>query len=1281
MIVAAASTFVNLALPNPTVWFYFSALLAIALFFKFARLFSIRNLDILTLFLFMPGLLLLAESQGNNLAGFAWLLGASGYFFARCLFDLGLTQRPVLSPNLSLGGLFWLGGTLFASLLVVPPGKPPTQTAESGDQPKTEVDRTVTSIGKEVARLQPVVPVGKVDDTDLGLLVQRALALMCHLSIVVGLVLIGRKHFQDVEAGAAAAVMYLLLPYTFLLLPNTPLETSLKAGRWDHAWPMAWMVWSVYCYRRPVLGGAFLGIAAGMIFPVVVLPVWLGFYWKRGVGRFVFGFVLTASLCLLGSWLFFREGVAFRSLQSSWNQSTWQPWQAPPGEARSAWVGVHWAYRMPVFIAYLTFVATTMFWPRPKNLAHVLALTTAVLIGIQFWYADQGGVYVLWYLPFLLLLVFRPNLSACLPPIPAETWLTRLCRRVVGWLPSCAARRKQRRRRSELAGEPGASATGVSLPRLTPVADAPGSPVGNSVRHSENRVAVHAALVELLRRSHKRLFIFGFHRLHESDRRFLHIFGEPQPRCLGLLAFILGGGIVRRRVGHQSDDLRHFHQVGVVIGDLILGRRHLAGVVLDKQLDAVLVALLELADAYAALRAGPKRRLHQVLVHLLRREHLGLLVEIRSATAPSIGSIAFLAASMSFLSSSSSARPTLPMRPTRPMTSTPASIPDLLIVFMRFLQGGVTSEIHQVGAISSPQQFYHKRACAVSGEPAPAPTLRDPTHILVPRSLGTRRVPPTELERHGRGCYDQRRTTGRRKRDEPMHAEDIGTPVSSPRVFLVGAGPGNPGLLTLRAVECLGRADLVLYDQLVSPRLLDFAPPSARRVCVTELHEHHVERVPLVSKMLIEAAQAGQCVVRLKGGDPYIFGRGAEDGEMLRRAGILFEVVPGITAAIGAGAFAGIPLTHRHHASAVAFVTGHEEPGKSDPLLDWSALARFPGTLVVYMGVSRLRAYVQALLDHGKPADTPAALVHRAATGRQRTIVATLAQLPDAAQGITSPSLVIIGAVVQLRPVLNWFEQRPLFGKHVLVTRPRHQAAAMAHRLEELGAEVTLLPTVEVREPEDWALADRAIGELDRYQWLIFTSANGVHFFIRRLRHCGRDLRALGALRLAVIGPATAEALRSYHLEPDLMPAEFRSEALADALRASVAGQRILLARADRGREVLREQLAEVAEVEQVAVYSQVDTLEIDPQTAELLRQGAIQYVTLTSSNIVRSLVRLVDAETLAKLRDGTVQLVSISPVTSAAIRELGLPVAAEAEEYTTEGVIAALVKLVVRRG
>jgi uroporphyrinogen III methyltransferase/synthase len=503
--------------------------------------------------------------------------------------------------------------------------------------------------------------------------------------------------------------------------------------------------------------------------------------------------------------------------------------------------------------------------------------------------------------------------------------------------------------------------------------------------------------------------------------------------------------------------------------------------------------------------------------------------------------------------------------------------------------------------------------------------------------------------------------------------------MAEPLVFLVGAGPGNPGLLTLRGLECLQKADLVLYDRLVPARLLDYAPPAAEKICVTELAEHHVQRQVPVQERMIEAARQGKRVVRLKGGDPFVFGRGGEEAEALRQAGIAFEVVPGVTAALGAAAFAGIPLTHRSLASAVAFVTGHEDPDKPESHLDWAALAGFPGTLVIYMGLARLEVVVENLLAHGKAADTPAAAVHLATTGQQRTITASLKDLPAAAEraGILSPAVTIIGPVVALREHLNWFEKLPLFGKRILVTRPRQQAAELVQRLEQFGAVALSLSAVEIREPADWRPVDQAIARLSSYHWLVFTSVNGVHSFLNRLLKQGRDLRALGALKVAAIGSQTAAALRAYHLEPDLVPARFQSEHLAAALKEQLRpGQRVLLARADRGRELLREELARVAEVEQVAVYSQVDVIEPGPCLLEALARREIDYVTVTSSNIARAFVRFLDEDCKQALASGQVKVVSISPVTSAAVRELGFPVAAEADEATAEGVVRALIAL-----
>jgi uroporphyrinogen III methyltransferase/synthase len=499
-----------------------------------------------------------------------------------------------------------------------------------------------------------------------------------------------------------------------------------------------------------------------------------------------------------------------------------------------------------------------------------------------------------------------------------------------------------------------------------------------------------------------------------------------------------------------------------------------------------------------------------------------------------------------------------------------------------------------------------------------------------------------------------------------------------PQVFFVGAGPGNPGLLTIRARECLALADVVIYDRLVTPRVLEYAASSAERIAVADLAGCHPEKAPQIHNLILDAARRGKRVVRLKGGDPLLFARGGEEVEAVRRAGFSYEIVPGVTAGLAAAAFAGIPLTHRLHASAVAFVTGHEDPSKPDSNLDWQALAHFPGTLVIYMGIARLAQLVDVLRRHGKPPSTPAAAIRWGSTGNQQTVQTTLSEIIDAVQraALKAPAVVVIGSVAGLRQELAWFEQRPLFGKQILVTRPPQQAADFARRLEQLGAVPHIAPVIDIREPSDWGPADTALGNLASYDWLVFTSANGVHAFIHRLGHLGHDLRRLGRTKLAAIGPSTAAALASYYLTADVVPDSFRSESLADALRVEVAGQRVLLVRADRGREVLRDQLSQVARVEQIAVYSQVEVLHRDDDALAIMREGRMEYATLTSSNIARAFIGALDEAGRAQILSGKTKLATISPVTSEAVREMGMPVAGEAKRYTSDGIIEVLLDL-----
>jgi uroporphyrinogen III methyltransferase/synthase len=499
-------------------------------------------------------------------------------------------------------------------------------------------------------------------------------------------------------------------------------------------------------------------------------------------------------------------------------------------------------------------------------------------------------------------------------------------------------------------------------------------------------------------------------------------------------------------------------------------------------------------------------------------------------------------------------------------------------------------------------------------------------------------------------------------------------PKSTGRVYLVGAGPGDPGLITWRGVQCLARADAVLYDYLANPTLLAHAPATAEQVCLGRHGRERIWSQKEINERIVELARQGKCVVRLKGGDPALFGRLSEEVEALRAAGIDFEIVPGITAALAAASYAGVPLTERRSASAVALVTGHEQDDKELPAIDFSALAAFPGTLVVYMGVTTAAEWTRALMDAGKPADTPAAIVRRCTWPDQQTIDCTLGTVAKciADAKLRPPVVTIVGEVVGGASAKNWFTERPLFGKRVLVTRPRHQVGKLWELLNELGAHPLIQPGIEISPPDTWSDVDAAIERVGEFDWLVFSSANGVEQFLGRLLQTGRDLRTFGAVRLAAIGPATAEALRQFHLHADLTPDEYRAEALAESLVSAARGcstaPRLLLVRASRGRDVLAETLvAAGCAVEQVVAYQSVDVEEPDREVASLLRQGHIDWITVTSSAIARSLVRLF-GDDLRKPK-----LASISPITTATLRELGFEPAAEAREYTMEGVVEAI--------
>jgi uroporphyrinogen III methyltransferase/synthase len=509
------------------------------------------------------------------------------------------------------------------------------------------------------------------------------------------------------------------------------------------------------------------------------------------------------------------------------------------------------------------------------------------------------------------------------------------------------------------------------------------------------------------------------------------------------------------------------------------------------------------------------------------------------------------------------------------------------------------------------------------------------------------------------------------------------SPLTTGRVYLVGAGPGDPGLLTLRGAECLQQADLVLYDGLVNPLLLRHSHANAERTCRAEGPTGRQIRQEEINQRLIDAARQGKTVVRLKGGDPFVFGRGSEEAAALRQAGIPFEVVPGITAATAAAVYTGISLTHRDHASAVAFITGHEDPAKASSALDYTSLARFPGTLVFYMGLHRLESITASLIAAGKSASTAACVVCRATQPVQRTVTGTLENLPGLVKsaGLHPPSLVIVGDCVQVRDQARWFEDRPLFGKVIGITRPDEQADESALQAYQLGALPVLMPTIEVAPPDDWSAVDEVLSRLHEFDWIVWTSVNGVQGLLNRLWQTGGDLRRLGRARLACIGPATAEALAQFSLRADLVPTEFRAESLAASLIPHVSGRRVLWARASRGRDVLPTELVRAgAMLDQVVVYQNRDVEQLPIEALQRLENGELDWIGLSSPSIARAISRLLTP--LARQQIGTrTRLASISPVTTSAAAEVGLPIAAEATQYTWDGLFESMIAAEAKSG
>ncbi|MFH1581562.1 MAG: uroporphyrinogen-III C-methyltransferase [Pseudomonadota bacterium] len=496
------------------------------------------------------------------------------------------------------------------------------------------------------------------------------------------------------------------------------------------------------------------------------------------------------------------------------------------------------------------------------------------------------------------------------------------------------------------------------------------------------------------------------------------------------------------------------------------------------------------------------------------------------------------------------------------------------------------------------------------------------------------------------------------------------------KVYLIGAGPGDPGLITVKGLECIKNADVIIYDYLASPMFLQHAKKNAEIIYVGKKGGDHTLSQYKISALIVEKAKTGLIVARLKGGDPFIFGRGAEEAEELIKAGISFEVVPGVTSAIAAPAYAGIPLTHRRFTSTVAFVTGHEDPTKEESSINWAALAKGMGTIVFLMGVKNLPNITDRLLGQGMSHDMPVALIRWGTTYKQMTVTGTLDNIVERVKsaGLKSPAIIIVGEVIKLRETMQWFENRPLMGKRIVVTRAREQASELVKVLSDLGAECLECPTIKVVPPGDWKPLDTAIENLSSYDWLIFTSVNGVNFFFERLFKQNRDVRALSNLRTASIGPATAKRMFDSGLKSDIVPKSYRAESVIEAFaQEDIKGKRILLPRAKEARPILPVELAKMgAIVDEVTAYRTEKVCDNVDVLMAGLEQGTIDLITFTSSSTVKNFHALIPPAKFNDLMKG-ITVASIGPITSDTAKALGFNVHIVAESYTIPGLCDAI--------
>lgn len=496
-------------------------------------------------------------------------------------------------------------------------------------------------------------------------------------------------------------------------------------------------------------------------------------------------------------------------------------------------------------------------------------------------------------------------------------------------------------------------------------------------------------------------------------------------------------------------------------------------------------------------------------------------------------------------------------------------------------------------------------------------------------------------------------------------------------VYLIGAGPGDPGLLTLKGKRCIERADVLVYDHLVSDKLLEFAKDGAEKIYVGKIAGKHSMPQEKINSLLVSKAKEGKVVARLKGGDPFIFGRGGEEAMELSNNDIPFEVVPGVSAATSVPAYAGIPLTHRDFNSSIALITGHEDISKGGSKVEWKGISKCIENLIFFMGVKNLPNIVKNLIEHGRSPDTPIAVIRWGTTPLQETVVGDLKNIVEKVKEreIKPPAIIVVGGVVALREKLNWFEKKLLFGKRILITRQKEQAEDFVRLIEDAGAIPVEFPVIETVPPYSWDALDNSIKGLDKYKWIIFTSANGVRFFMERLKFNGKDIRELKGIKICAIGPKTASSVESLGIKVDIMPEEYIAEGVInEMLKIGIKGQKILLPRAALARDILPQKIEKMgAKIDVVDAYKTVKPAARVKEIKELFKKGGVDVITFTSSSTVKNFMSYFDAHEKGMIKDAIIA--SIGPITAKTVEEFGFKSDIVADEYTIERFVEKIIE------